>query len=72
MFKKDMARSGMIQMYSFLPHYLTLGFCANTDEISELFFKLFLLLPIKLHARNTVCAYISTMEQRFSSESDDI
>lgn len=66
MLKKDMAPSGMIQMYSFLPHYLTLGLCANTDEISELFFKSLVLLPIKLHARNTVCAYISTMEQRFS------
>lgn len=52
MFKKDMAPSGMIQMYSFLPHYLTLGFCANTDEISELVFKSLVLLPIKLHARN--------------------
>lgn len=66
MFKKDTAPSGMIQMYSFLPHYLTLGFCANTDEIFEQFSKLLVLLPIKLHSRNTVCAYISTMEQRFS------
>lgn len=60
MFKKGTAPSGMIQKYSFLPHYLNLGFCANTDEIFELFSKLIVLLPIKLHARNAVCAYIST------------